>query len=119
MSVNTFFKPKAVGQIPEISPEDFYPYIGKVTLIDVRRPDEFIGELSHIPGAKLITLGPQLEEFLKSHDKDDEIVFVCRSGARSGQATMQSRTLGFSKSVNLNGGMILWNEKKFPLKKNS
>lgn len=115
MASKQIFSPITVDDVPEITPEKFKDYISKVTLIDVRRPDEFDGELSHIPGAKLITIGPDLDAFLKAHDKDDEIVFVCRSGARSGRATLQSRSMGFSKSVNLQGGMLLWNERKYPV----
>lgn len=108
------FNPNIVDDVPEISPEDLKVHLGKVTLIDVRRPDEFTGELSHIPGARLVTLGPDLDAFLDSHDKDDEIVFVCRSGARSGRATLQGRALGFESCVNLQGGMILWNQRNYP-----
>lgn len=111
------FNPTMVDDVPEITPEEFKGHIGKVTLIDVRRLDEFDGELSHILGAKLITLGPDLDAFFHSHDKDDEIVFVCRSGARSGRATLQGRSLGFSKCVNLQGGMLLWNERKYPIER--
>lgn len=116
MKDKRIFSPEIVDDVPEITPEEFKPHIGKVTLIDVRREDEFNGELSHIPGARLITIGPDLDKFLSTHDRDDEIVFVCRSGARSGRATLQSHSLGFSKAVNLQGGMILWNERKFPTK---
>lgn len=114
MESKQIFNPKIVDDVPEITPEDLKAYVDKVTLIDVRRPDEFNNELSHIPGAQLITIGPDLDAFLSTHDKDDEIVFVCRSGARSGRATLQSRALGFWKSVNLQGGMLLWNERKYP-----
>lgn len=114
MGTKQIFNPKIVDDVPEITPDEFKNYIGKVTLIDVRRPEEFNGELSHIPGAKLITLGPDLDAFLHSHNKKDEIVFVCRSGSRSGRATLQSRAMGFSKSVNLQGGMLLWNQQKYP-----
>ena len=79
------FNAKIVDDVPEITPEEFKGYLGQVTLIDVRRPDEFNGELSHIPSARLVTLGPELDDFLKSHPKEDGIVFVCRSGARSGR----------------------------------
>lgn len=115
MGTKQIFNPRDVDDVPEIAPDEFRPHIGKVTLIDVRRPDEFNGELSHIPGARLVTLGPELDGFFQSHNKDDEIVFVCRSGARSGRATLQGRTLGFLKCVNLQGGMLLWNERKFPV----
>ena len=110
------FSPVAADDVPEITPENLNGFRGSITLIDVRRPEEFEGELSHIPGARLITLGPDLDDFLSRHDKDDEVVFICQSGARSGRATLQSRALGFSKSVNLQGGMILWIERGYPVK---
>lgn len=117
MKTKPIFNPVIVDDVPEITPDDLKNYTDKVTLIDVRRAEEFDGELAHIPGAQLITLGPNLDAFLNRHDKDDEIVFVCRSGARSGRATLQSRALGFSKSVNLQGGMLLWNEQKLPVER--
>lgn len=115
MITKQIFSPTVVDDVPEITPEEFKTHLGKVTLIDVRRPEEFNGELAHIPGSKLVTLGPELDEFLKTHNKEDEVVFVCRSGARSGRATLQGRAMGLSKCVNLQGGMLLWNEKKFPI----
>lgn len=115
MSTKKIFNPVIIDDVPEITPEVFKAYSGPITLIDVRRPDEFNAELSHIPGARLVTLGPDLDNFFNTHDKDDEIVFVCRSGARSGRATLQSIAMGFSKSVNLQGGMILWNARKYPV----
>lgn len=111
------FKAIIVDDVPEIDPQELKEHLNETTLIDVRRPEEFNGELSHIEGAQLFTLGPELDAFLKNHDQEDEIVFICRSGARSGRATLQGRSLGFSKCVNLKGGMILWNEKKFPIAK--
>lgn len=115
MTSKQVFNSVSADGIPEIDPEQLKVKIGTVTLVDVRRPEEFEGELSHIPGAKLITLGPELDNFLHQHDKSDEIVFICRSGARSGRATLQSRALGFFKSLNLHGGMLLWNERKYPV----
>lgn len=115
MTAKTLFSPVIVDDVPEITAEELLPVTAKVNLIDVRRPDEFTGPLSHISGAKLITLGPDLDNYLKSAPQDEDIVFICRSGARSGRATLQARALGFEKSVNLQGGMILWNEKKLPV----
>lgn len=80
-------------------------------LIDVRMPEEFIGELGHINGALLRTLGPELEEFLKSAPKDQPTLFICRSGARSARATQMAQALGFKQVYNLEGGMIFWNER--------
>ena len=87
-------------------------------LIDVRRFDEFIGELGDIEGAKLITLGEALDHFLKNESQSKPILFICRSGARSGQATQQALSNGFKQVYNLEGGMMLWSEKNFPFKKN-
>lgn len=107
-----------VDGVPTLTAEDLKPQLGQVRLIDVRRPDEFNNELGHIPGAELVTLGPDLAQFLEKGSRDQQIVFVCRSGGRSGQATAQSRTLGYQKTLNLAGGMLRWNELKFPTEKN-
>ncbi len=86
-------------------------------IIDVRRPDEFTGELGHIPHAELVTLGDDLVRYLENCDRNQEIVFVCRSGGRSGQATQLSQGLGFQRAANLVGGMLEWNEAGFPIEK--
>jgi rhodanese-related sulfurtransferase len=41
--------------------------------------------------------------------KDDEIIVHCRSGMRSMQACMMLEQMGFSKLVNLEGGILAWN----------
>lgn len=94
-------------------------YRGK-KLIDVRRPDEFTGELGHIPGSVLVTLGPELLQYLEktsAEEKEEEVIFVCRSGARSREACLISQRLGFKKAINLQGGMIGWNELQLPTEK--
>ncbi len=82
-------------------------------VIDVRRPDEFTGELGHIEGARLVTLGADLEQFFQGHDKNSKVLFVCRSGARSAQATQLALDHGFKIVANMAGGMIRWNELGF------
>ncbi len=99
--------------IPEVSVEKVKDTLGKVRLIDVRRPDEFCNELGHIQGAELVTLGSDLTRFLENGDRTQEIVFVCRSGGRSGQATAESQKLGYKWTSNMVGGMIRWNELGF------
>lgn len=112
------FHPQKVDGIPEITSEDLENKIsnqklGSVLLIDVRRPEEFVGEYGHIPGSQLCTLGDDLESFLISTDKEKEIVFICRSGGRSAQAVRASQNAGFKYAINLAGGMIRWNDLKF------
>lgn len=114
--------PQVVDGIPEITVEDVLRHLpdaeaGRVKLIDVRRPDEFNGELGHIKGATLVTLGPDLTKFLENGNRAEEIVFVCRSGGRSGTAAAESIKLGYKFTINMVGGMIRWNEKKFKTEK--
>lgn len=115
--------PQVVDGTPEISVEDLFSHINevksnKVRLIDVRRPDEYNNELGHIEGTELITLGPDLTAFLEKGNKSEEIIFVCRSGGRSGAATQESIKLGYKFTINMAGGMIRWNEKKLPVVRN-
>lgn len=111
------FEPKINDGVPEVSPEqvlEISKIQPKTHLIDVRRAEEFTGELGHVKGAKLVTLGPELTNFLRQANKMDQYVFICRSGARSGQATLESLSLGFTAVANMVGGMIKWNEQKLP-----
>lgn len=122
METNRLLHPKIVDGIPEVTCEDVLEQTSQVTtkkirLIDVRRPDEYDGEYGHIQGAELITLGPELTNFLLNGNRSEEIVFVCRSGARSGVATLESTKLDYKFTVNMAGGMIRWNEIKQPVVK--
>ncbi len=110
------FHPQVVNNIPEIQPEDVNLHLGRnFQLVDVRRPEEFNNELGHVPGAKLVTLGPELMKFLESADRNSEIVFICRSGGRSGQATAMSLDFGYKHTMNMIGGMLRWNELGLPV----
>lgn len=112
------FHPQVVNGIPEVSVSDVKLNLGrKFRLIDVRRPDEFNNELGHIAGAELKTLGPELLAFLHDNDRTEEIVFICRSGGRSGQATAMALELGYKMPANMVGGMIKWNEESFPVER--
>lgn len=111
--------PQVVDGIPEVAVEDVLAHLPDVAakrlrLIDVRRPDEYVGELGHIEGAELVTLGADLTAFLEKGDREQEIVFVCRSGGRSGNATAESVRMGYKKTINMLGGMLRWNERKLP-----
>ena len=103
--------------IPEVDCQDIQNLTAKLTLIDVRENDEFTGELGHIQGAKLITLGEAFEKFAETADKNQEMVLVFRSGGRSGRATAYCQAQGFTKTYNLRGGMLRWNELQLPVSK--
>ena len=93
----------------DLDPKEVLSTQGKATLIDVRRPDEYTGELGHIAGTTLLTLD-QLPMKIGSIPKDKPVIFVCRSGGRSAQATVFAMENGFTDVYNMRGGMLLWNE---------
>lgn len=76
--------------------------------IDVREPYEY--EEFNI-GATLIPLGEIPEAITEMQDrKENEIVVHCRSGARSGRAQQFMLAEGFSNVLNLQGGIMAWQE---------
>ena len=93
----------------DIDPKEVMSSKGQTKLIDVRRPDEYIGELGHVAGAELLTLD-QLPAQIETLPKNQPIIFICRSGGRSAQATAFALENGFTEVYNMKGGMLLWNE---------
>ena len=61
---------------------------------------------------QLIPLGKLLERSGEL-SKATPIVTVCRSGARSAQATVLLGKAGFDKVANLSGGMLRWRAQGF------
>lgn len=77
----------------------------KVTLLDVREPQEW--EIAHLPDAKLIPLG-DVPDRVNELDSSDEIVVYCHHGQRSQRAINFLRKVGFSRLKNLAGGIDSW-----------
>jgi glyoxylase-like metal-dependent hydrolase (beta-lactamase superfamily II)/rhodanese-related sulfurtransferase len=98
----------------EITPQALEEVVDHLQLIDVREGTEFTGPLGHIRGAKLLPLG-ELEARLDQLDPDQPIVTVCRSGARSAQATVLLQKAGFTRVANLAGGMLHWRGNGHPV----
>jgi sulfur dioxygenase len=101
--------------IPTIDPKHVSD-LTNIEIIDVRTPEEYTAELGHIENSTLTTLGPELTNFLSRADKDKQYIFVCRSGVRSGRATQEALTSGFTNVLNMDGGMMKWNELELPTK---
>jgi len=76
-----------------------------VVVIDVREQYEY--DEGHIPGVTLIPLG-SIPNRLDEIPTDKEVVFVCRSGNRSDQATQFLQQQGFDNIHNMLGGMNAW-----------
>lgn len=93
--------------ILEVQPLWLEEHLQAVQVVDVREKNEFNGALGHVPGAILMPLGT-LTERAGELAKDRPIVTVCRSGARSAQATVLLGKSGFTQVANLSGGMLRW-----------
>ena len=98
----------------EVQPHWLEENLRTVQIVDVREPDEFNGPLGHVEGARLIPLG-SLTNRISEIKKHEPVVLVCRSGARSAQATLMLGKAGFEKVANLSGGMLRWRSQRFPV----
>ncbi|MDA0225355.1 MAG: MBL fold metallo-hydrolase [Proteobacteria bacterium] len=96
----------------EVQPGWVEENLGRVQIVDVREPDEFAGVFGHIPGARPMPLGT-LGEQAQALAGGKPVVAVCRSGARSAQATVLLRKAGVEKVANLAGGMLRWRAQRF------
>lgn len=87
---------------------------GKVTILDVRTPEEFSG--GHLRQSKNIPLG-QLGERIGELDKASPVLVVCASGPRAARAAAQLRRAGFGQVHVLAGGFAEWQAQGLPTAK--
>jgi len=85
-------------------------------LLDVRSKAEFdaghVIDARHVPQEQLGGSG----EILKKY-RDKVVIAACESGMRSGAATRVLRAQGFTRVVNLRGGLQAWRAENLPLVK--
>lgn len=74
-------------------------------LIDVRENEEVAEGM--IPEAVHIRIG-EIPDHLNRLDKENEYIFICRSGARSHRVCEYLAANGYPKVVNMTGGMLAW-----------
>jgi rhodanese-related sulfurtransferase len=86
----------------------------KPLVVDVREPHEF--EAVRIDGARLAPLG-SVAASLEDVDKNREIVLVCRTDNRSGQAQRLLAARGYTRLQNMEGGMVAWEKRGLPVVK--
>lgn len=112
---NTLYEsaPRA-GGYREVGPERVFAHPRGVRVIDVREPGEFTDELGHIERAELVPLGT-VSVAAERWAKDADLVIVCRSGRRSGEAARVLALAGFTRVVNMVGGMLAWNAAGLPV----
>ena len=75
-------------------------------LIDVRQPIEY--SQGHL-NAKNIPLD-ELQSELSKLPNDKQIVFYCKSGARSAKALKLAKSAGFKQAQDLSGGILKYRE---------
>ena len=76
-----------------------------IDIIDIREAQELMS--GTVPSARhmpMQTIPARLHEL----PRDKQVIMVCRSGARSGQACAWLMQQGFDNVVNLRGGMMAW-----------
>ncbi len=100
----------------DISPQEVQQNAANLLLIDVRQPDEYVGELGHAPGAQLVVLDT-LPDKLEDLSQDKQIIFICRSGGRSAKAAAFAHMQGWNRCYNMLGGMIEWNNQQLPVER--
>ena len=98
----------------EIQPQALEEGAASIQIVDVRERDEFDGPLGRIRGAKWIPLG-ELPARTAELARDRPVVAVCRSGARSAQASVLLSKGGFADVANLAGGMLRWRAEGHPV----
>src|SRR5207248_569315 len=102
------------GSASEISSVDVKKRLDrgdKLTILDVREPHEY--QINKIAGSVLIPLGDIPKRYVEL-DPNDEIVVHCKMGGRSAKAAEFLRSKGFSKVLNLTGGILDWIDKVDP-----
>lgn len=88
----------------------------KPLIVDVREQGEFLGELGHIAGARLVPLGTLSHRAAElAQHRHEHVVVVCRSGGRSAVAAAILTAAGFTRVQSMTGGMLAWSEAGLPV----
>ncbi len=83
-------------------------------LVDVRERAEVARTAFDVPALVNIPLS-ELEQRWSELPRDRELVLVCESGERSLKATYFLQFHGFNQVSNMDGGLLKWMRKGFPV----
>ena len=84
-------------------------------VIDVREPGEF--GAGHILGARNVPVARMDGSGELAKRKDKPLIVYCDGGERAAKAAGALRKLGFSRVVNLSGGLPAWQQAGLPVEK--
>jgi rhodanese-related sulfurtransferase len=87
-------------------------FVNGAYLLDVREPSEW--NEAHVDGAVLIPLG-ELSARVSEIPTDQDVLIICRSGNRSGQARDLLRAAGLNRTTSINGGINAWMSAGLPV----
>ena len=116
------FLPRLIGNLrrgPMINTEDFRQRLNTdkdLLVLDVRTPEDFIGEQGHIVGAVNIPVEElqqrmaELGEYL-----EQTVAIVCRTDKRSAKAALLLTEEGFADVHVVRGGMTRWTKAGLPV----
>lgn len=104
------------ARFQNVDPARALALVPKPRIVDVRQPEEFHGELGHIPNAELVPLAT-VGERAREWRTDEPLLFVCRSGGRSSRAAELLASMGFERVFNLEGGMLAVNAQDLPVER--
>ncbi len=93
--------------VPQITVDELKEKLeeNKSQFIDVRSPGEF--RAYHIKGFENIPVR-KIRKNLELLDRDKEIVVICHTGVRSSDACKRLKRRGFTKLINVQGGISKW-----------
>ena len=103
---------------PSVSPSQATQLINRedALMVDVRDPGEF--GAGHILGAKNLPLsGIASGAELAAKRKDRPLIVYCDTGNRAAKAVAALKTQGYSKVLNLSGGLGAWQQAGLPVEK--
>ena len=104
---------------PGVSPSQATHLINRedALVIDVRDPGEY--SAGHIIGAKNLPLS-RLDSGgaeIAAKRKDRTLIVYCESGARAGKAAAALKAQGYTKVLNLSGGLGAWQQAGLPVER--
>ena len=86
-------------------------------LVDVRERDEIQGLAFDVPDLVVMPMS-EFEQRCVELPRDRDLVIVCRIGERSLKATYFLMYQGYTRVANMEGGIVKWARKGFPVKGN-
>ena len=109
---------KSKAKIEVVSPTDFKAKVDNadVRLVDVRTPEEYV--MGHLKSSKNIDFkNDNFITQMESLDKSQPVYIYCRSGKRSGRASLQLKKAGFTEIIDLKGGFLAWSKENLETEK--